>query len=41
MPNVAGSMKTPASVTDAPKPKPVDVGSSTNCGTSTNDANIP
>ena len=34
-------MKSPACVTDAPKPNPVDVGSSTNCGTRTNDANIP
>ena len=41
IPSVAGTRKSPASVTDAPKPKPVDVGSSTNCGTSTNEANMP
>ena len=41
IPRVAGTRKRPAWVTDAPKPKPVDSGSSTNCGTSTNEANIP
>src|SRR3954451_25129984 len=41
MPSVAGTRKSPASVTDAPNPKPVDFGSSTNSGTSTNEANMP
>src|SRR5947209_479378 len=41
IPIVAGTMNTPAFVTEAPKPKPVDLGSSTNWGTSTNEANIP
>ena len=41
IPTVAGTMKRPASVTEAPKPKPVDCGSSTNCGTRMNDANMP
>src|SRR5436190_10925370 len=41
IPIVAGSMKMPACVTDAPKPNPVDLGSSTNSGTRTNDANMP
>src|SRR6478752_2081424 len=41
MPSVAGTRKRPASVTDAPKPKPVETGSSTNWGTSTNEANMP
>src|SRR5690349_21618752 len=41
MPIVAGTMNSPAWVTDAPNPNPVASGSSTNCGTSTNDANIP
>src|SRR5438874_13389613 len=41
IPTVAGTMKRPASVTEAPKPNPVDDGSSTNWGTRMNDANIP
>src|SRR5438552_2457341 len=41
IPTVAGTMKTPACVTVAPKPKPVAFGSSTNSGTRTNEANIP
>src|SRR5436190_4909631 len=41
IPTVAGTMKTPAAVTEAPNPNPVDSGSSTNCGTSTNDENMP
>ena len=36
-----GSRKRPACVTDAPKPKPVLRGSSTNCGTRMNAANMP
>ena len=41
IPSVAGTMNNPALVTEAPKPKPVLVGSSTSSGTSTNEANIP
>src|SRR3954467_7398745 len=41
IPRVAGIMNTPASVTDEPKPNPVDFGSSTNSGTRMNDENIP
>src|SRR3954466_7903384 len=40
-PAVAGTIKIPASVTEAPNPNPVDSGNSTNCGTSTNDENMP
>src|SRR5690242_18661594 len=41
IPSVAGTRKSPASVTEAPKPKPSEAGSSTNSGTSTNEANMP
>src|SRR5690349_7823198 len=41
MATVAGSRNSPASVTDAPNPYEVEVGVSTNCGISTNDANMP